>query len=95
MVDVALFDVSVQTAVHHHGALNVYFVANFEQTEVGTLQGFVHGGYDVAVAVDLDHGEAYAVVGNALVNFEFMAKIAFQGEVFVVFNLLNGNYARH
>ena len=89
-VHVALYDVAVQTAVHGHGALDVYFVAYAEEAEVGAAERLLHGGDDVAGAVGADNGEAYAVVGEALVDVELVGEGALEGEVEVLLFLTDG-----
>lgn len=52
----------------------------FEEPEVAASEGLFDGSDFVVVAVDGDDGEAYAVVGDALVYFEFVVERAVELE---------------
>ena len=47
LVDVALHDMPVQSAIHQHRALHIHFVAHLEQSEVAALQSLAHSGHGV------------------------------------------------
>ena len=81
LVYVALHDVSVEAAVHEHAALEIHLVAYLQRPQVGAVESLLYGGHGVAVAVDVDHGEAHAVVGDALVYFQFVGKRTFKREM--------------
>ena len=81
LVYVALHDVSVEAAVHEHAALEIHLVAHLQRPQVGAVESLLYGGHGVAVAVDVDHGEAHPVVGDALVYFQFVGKRTFEREM--------------
>ena len=87
-----LHDVAVEPAVHHHRPFHIHHVAHFEQSEVAAVEGFLHCRNGVVFAVELHHSQAYAVVGNALVDFQLRGKRAgeSQVDVFTIFI-----YVRH
>ena len=94
LVYVALHDVSVEAAVHEHAALEVHLVAYLERAQIGAVESLLYGGDGVAVAVDVDHGEAYAVVCDALVYLQFVRERTLEREVqiaVIVFECYDGS----
>ena len=91
LIDVALHDVAVQAAVHLHRPLHVHLVAHVEQAEVRAFERLLHCGHDVVAVGDAYHRQAYAVVGHALVNLQFVGERAVQGEVYILLVFLDGN----
>ena len=86
----SLDDVSVEPAVHKHGAFEVYEVAGSQKSEVGTLEGLPYGGdYVGAVGIYGDDGEAYAVVRHRLVDVQLSGEGATDGEVDIRFYIFN------
>ena len=71
-VYVALDDVAVEAAVHQEASFQVDEVAWLPVGQVGLFQGLLDGGYAVEAVCAFFHCEADAVMGNALVNFEFV-----------------------
>ena len=88
----ALDDVAVEASVKAHRALEVDQVAGLEESEIGAVEGFLYGRYLICVAVDGYDGEAYAVVGDGLVDAEFVGEGAAQGELEVALLACGGNY---
>ena len=78
LVHVSLYDMTIQTAVHHHRTLYVHLVAHLEQTQITAVQGFLHGGNGIGAVFYFHYGEADAVVRHALVYSEFINKRTFQ-----------------
>ena len=70
-VDVTLNDMAVESAVHEEASFQVDEVAGFPVAQIGLFQGFPDGGHAVEIVFELFDGEADAVVGDALVYFEF------------------------
>ena len=81
LVDVSLHDVAVEPAVHEHGSLHVDLVAHLQQAEVGAVEGFLHGSDDVVRALDGNDGEAHTIVGDTLVNLQFVDKGACERKI--------------
>jgi hypothetical protein len=69
---VALYYVAVQEGVGTHATFYVHFVASFERSEIALLQRLVYGSHGVAILAELHYGEAYAVMGYALVYLELV-----------------------
>ena len=88
----ALYDVAVQPAVHQHGAFHIYLVAYLQQSQVGAVECFLHGGDSVVGTVDAHDGEAYTIVGYALVNAQFVDKRTGERKVDIVSVLTNSYY---
>ena len=80
----SLYDMTIQTAVHHHRTLYVHLVAYLEQTQITAVQGFLHGGNGIGTVLDFHHGEADAVVRHTLVDAEFINERALQRKVDVL-----------
>ena len=77
LVDVALHDVSVEPSVEEHTSLEVDEVADFEQTEVAAVEGFLNGrNGECAITGEVDHGKTDAVVSDRLVNSQLVGKRA-------------------
>ena len=84
LVDVSLYDMSVEPSVHDHRTFDVYLVANPEHAQIASVECLFHGGHGVDAVLDLDYCETHAIVGDALVNLQFVAEGAFHGEVNVL-----------
>ena len=67
-IDMALYDMPVETSVHDHTSFQVDEVAGLPVAEIGLLQGFVDGRDLVNALVNGFDGEADPVVGEALVG---------------------------
>ena len=91
LVDVTLHDVAVQAAVHQHTALHVHAVANVQVSEVGALQCLAHGGNGIGVVRPTDDGQADTVVGDALIDLQFIHEGATQRQVQVALVLFQRN----
>ena len=91
----ALNDVTVQAAVHHHRTLYVHLVAHLEQSQIAAVEGFLHGCNGIGAVFDFHHGEADAIVRHALVDAEFIYERTFQGKVDVLLILLNRHNCGH
>ena len=50
LVYVSLYDVSVEPAVEHHRTFHIHLVSLFQQSEVGTVECFLHGSNCIGVA---------------------------------------------
>ena len=86
---------SVEPSVHQHRTLHVDLIAHLEQAEVGTVERLLHGRDGIMVAVDVDHGEAYAVVTDALINLQLVSKWTGKGEVYILTISLDSNNRCH
>ena len=74
LVHVSLYDVAVQPAVHEHRPFDVHAVSYLKQPEVGPFEGFFHGSHRIGVVLDAYDGEADTVMGNTLVDFQFIGE---------------------
>ena len=70
-VNVSLNDVTVQASIHLEASFQIDQMSGLPGVEVGLLEGLFDGGDPVGIVSDLFHGEADAVVGDTLVNFQF------------------------
>ena len=95
LVNMALYDVSVQSPVHHHRAFHIHLVANLEQPQIAPFQRLSHGCHGVSPCLETNDGQANAVVGNALVDVELFYEWARQSEMHVVLLVFNGDDTRH
>ena len=91
----ALNDVTVQAAVHHHRTLYVYLVAHLEQSQIAAVEGFLHGCNCIGAVLDFHHGEADTIVRHALVDAEFIYERTRQGKVNVLFIMLDSHNGGH
>ena len=91
LIDMSLHYMSVEPSVHDHRPLHVHLVARLEQSEVTSVEGFLHGGHHIFVAFNLHYGEAYAVVGYALVYLQLAYKRACEREVDIVSVVRHGS----
>ena len=80
----ALNDVPIQSSVHQHATLDIHLVAHLQQAEVGTLQGFTHGGDDIGAVLNADNCQTHAIVCHTLVNAQLVDKRAAQRKVNIV-----------
>ncbi len=71
-IDMSLDDVSIEAAVHDQASFEVDEIAWLPLAEVGLFEGFFDGGDAVEVVLLFFYREADAVMGNALVDFEFV-----------------------
>ena len=71
-VNMPLHNVSVQPAVHEHGALHVHLVTHLKQAEIGAVERLSHGGYGIVVALNPHYSQTHSVVRHALVNGQFV-----------------------
>ena len=94
-VYMTLHDVSVESAVHYHRALYVHLVAYLEQSEVRSVERFLHSRHRVVVAFDRYNGQANAVMSYALVDFQFVSERACQREVYILLVVFDGNDSSH
>ena len=71
-VDVSLDDMAVEAAVHDQASFEVDEIAGLPLAEAAFFEGFFDGRYAVEIVFLFFHGEADAVMGDALVDFEFV-----------------------
>ena len=86
---------AVEAAVDPHRALHVDAAARLEKAEVRTAQGLFDSRYRIAFAVDGGHCEAYAVVGDALVDTQLGSERAAQGDVDISATALDSDNRGH
>jgi hypothetical protein len=70
-VDMSLDDVAVKPAIHDQASFEVDEIAGLPGVKIGLFESFFDGRNAVEVVFDLFHGQADAVMGNALVDPEF------------------------
>ena len=68
-VDMSLDDVTVEAAVHDHTSFEVDEVAGLPGAQIGLFECLLDGCDAVEVVFYFFHGEADAVVGEALIDF--------------------------
>ena len=86
-------DMPVQTSVHLHAAFQIHLASDFQQSDVGLLQSLLDGGNGVGFILDGDHSQANAVMGDALVDLQFVGERTLQCQMQVplfLFNAHNG-----
>ena len=71
-VDVSLDDMAVEPAIHDQASFEVDEIAGLPLAEVAFFEGFFDGCDAVEVVLLFFHGEADAVVGDALIDFELV-----------------------
>ena len=82
-VDMSLDDVAVKPAVHDQASLEVDKIAWLPGVQVALFEGFFDGCYAVEVVLELFHGQADAVMGNALVDLKFGGDGGLDPECFI------------
>ena len=87
----ALHDVSVQPAVHHHAALHVHLVAHAELSQVAAVQRFLHRRYRISTVLYFYYREAHTIVRHTLIYLQFVYKRTLHGEVDILQLMLYGN----
>ena len=70
----SLNDMPVESSVHQHRTLYVHLVAHLQQTEVRTVERLLHGCHHVLVALNGHNGQTDAVMGDTLVDLQFIDK---------------------
>ena len=95
LVNVALYDVPVKTPIHHHRALNIHFVANLQEPKIASFQRLSHGCHGISVPLETHHGEANAVVSNALVDAQLADEGTCKRQMHVVLLVFDGNHSCH
>ena len=73
-INMSLNNMAIEPAIHDHTAFQVYQVAFLPVSDVAFLQRFGNGGNLVAAVLQGFYREAHAVMGNALVNFQFVGE---------------------
>jgi hypothetical protein len=68
---VALDDVAVQPSVKGHAAFEIDKIAWLPGIKVGLFEGFFYGGHAVGIGAYFFDGQTNAVMGNALIDFQF------------------------
>lgn len=74
LINMSLYDMPVQTSVHHHAALYINFITCLQQADIGPLNCFFHSGNRICTILNANYGQADAVMRYALVNFQFIHK---------------------
>ena len=88
-IDMSLYDMAVQPAVHQHRALNIDLVVYLEKSKVGAVKCFFHCSNGIGSVFYLDHSKAYTVVGDTLVDAQFIDKRAAQNKINIVSVFMN------
>jgi hypothetical protein len=82
-VDVTLDDMAVEAAVEGHAAFEVDEGTGDPGIEVGFPEGFIDSGHAVGIFPDFLHGQADAVMGDALIDLKFGGEGRLDPEGFV------------
>lgn len=94
-VNMALYDVTVQTGIDGEGTLHVDFTAHGEVAQIGAFEGFFHRRRGICVARYGGNGEAHAVVCQTFGGFEFVSEGTLHGENYILSVVFNGNDRGH
>ena len=79
-VDVSLYDVTVEAAVHDQASFQIDQVVPLPAFQVGLLEGFLDGRDPVGAVLYLFHGETDPVVRDALIYFQLSGYGGFDPE---------------
>jgi len=79
-IDMPLYDVAVEAAVHDHASFEVDQVAGLPGFQVGLVERLFDGGDPVGAFAQLFYSKADPVVGDALINFQFSGDGGFDPE---------------
>lgn len=83
LVDVSLYDVSIEARIEPECSFDVYFVSRLEEPEVGLLECFLHCCGGIFRAIGSFEREADSVVAHTLGGAEFSDEWAGEPEGFV------------
>ena len=84
LIDMPLHDVAVEQRIGLHRAFEVHQVALPEQAEVAAVERLLHGRHRVGILRKVYDGQAHAVVGDALVDFQIPAEVCPKRKVLVL-----------
>ena len=90
-VDMTLDDVTVETAVHTKASFEIDVMARPPSAEGAFLEGLFDGGDPVAIVADLFDRQTDAVMGEALVDGQFVRNRGFDPECSVGAGIVDGN----
>ena len=81
----ALDDMAVEQRIGFHRAFKVHQIARSQEADlqlaqIAAQQRLFHCRYGVGILRNIHHGQAYAVVGNALIDLQLPAKIRTKSE---------------
>jgi hypothetical protein len=79
-IDVSLYDVAIEAAVHYKASFQVHQVSPLPAFQVGLLKGFFDGCDPMGAILYLFYGETDAIMGNALIYFQFFRDGGFDPE---------------
>ena len=95
LIDVPLYDVSVQGFVERHSSFEIDVVTDLERIEVGETKRFLHSGDGVGVTIRRNNRQTHAVVGDGLIDTERTLKRIAQGEMLIGLLLVNFDDLSH
>ena len=90
-----LHDVAVEQRIGLHRAFEVHQVALPEQAEVAAVERLLHGRHGIGVVLDVHDRQAYAVVGDALIDFQIPAEVCPKRKVLVLTVGTNRDHLAH
>jgi len=76
----ALDDMAVEQRIGPHRTLHIDDIADLQLAQIAAQQRLFHCRYGVGILRNIHHGQAYAVVGNALIDLQLPAKIRTKSE---------------
>ena len=88
----SLNDVAVEQRIGLHRTLEVDQITHTEQPEVAPVERLLHRRYGIGVLLDVHDRQTYAVMGDALIDFEFAAEVGPQRKVLVLTVRADGNH---
>jgi hypothetical protein len=86
----SLNNVAIQSAIHEHAALQIDLCAYLPRTQIRFLKRFLNGGNGIVRSFDLHDRQAASVVGNTLIDLQFMRERGFDRKMLVCTFGLNG-----
>ena len=72
LIDVSLYDVAIQTAIHQHATLQIHLVAHLQLSQVRTIQRLLHSRNRIGICCLTYHRQANAIVRHALINLQLI-----------------------
>ena len=80
LIHMALDDMAVEQRIGPHRTLHIDDIADLQLAQIAAQQRLFHCRYGVGILRNIHHGQAYAVVGNALIDLQLPAKIRTKSE---------------
>ncbi|EJX00661.1 hypothetical protein EVA_11234 [gut metagenome] len=74
---------AIQASVHHHTTFHIHLITHFQQSEIRTFQGFLHGSHRIRIISKTHHRQTNPIMRDTLIYFQLADKRTFQCEMYI------------